>query len=122
MAERTKHPITTGDESHERDLNRHRTAERRDVEAEALAHLRNRGILLDEDESPDRVVEVLEAVEAFERAVEARGGDLMVDTPPVREPDNPLFVLPRLQADESLPDYVRRIQQATGRLKASRAG
>jgi hypothetical protein len=116
MAERNNHPIASGDESHERDMNRHRGAERRDAEMEALTRLRHRGILIDSSESPETVVDVLEAVEMFERAVQARGGDLMVDTPPVREPDNPEFVLPRRQADESLVDFARRVRQATARL------
>jgi len=109
------HPITTGDEQHERDLNRHRASEQNDARAEALARLDDRGI--DASDAPiEGVVDLLEAVEAFERAVEARGGDLMVDTPPSRQPDDPGFVLPRRGGDESVSDFANRIRRAAGRL------
>ena len=116
MADRPNHPISSTDESHERDLNRHRGAERRDVKTEELGRLHARGIDIPGNAPAEAVVEVVEAVEMFERAVEARGGDLMVDTPPVREPDNPRFVLPRLGEDESLADFARRIRTAAAQL------
>jgi len=116
MADRPNHPISSTDESHERDLNRRRGAERRDVKIEELGRLRARGINIDSNAPSEAIVEVLEAVEMFEHAVETRGGDLMIDTPPVREPDNPDFVLPSLQEDESLADFARRIRTAAARL------
>jgi len=116
MADRVNHPISSTDESHERDLNRHRAAEQRDVKTEELGRLHARGINIDSHAPAEAVVEVVEAVELFERTVEARGGDLMVDTPPVREPDNPDFVLPRLQEDESLAEFARRIRAAAARI------
>ena len=116
MADRLNDPISSTDESHERDLNRHRATERRDAKTEELGRLHARGINIDSNAPAEDVVELLEAVEMFERAVQARGGDLMVDTPPVREPDNPEFVLPRKQSDESLPDFARRVRAAAARL------
>jgi hypothetical protein len=116
MADRVNHPISSTDEPHERDLNRHRGAEQRDAKMEELGRLHTRGINIDSNAPAEAVVEVLEAVELFERAVAARGGDLMVDTPPVREPDNPSFVLPRLGEDESLADFARRIRTAAAQL------
>jgi len=115
MSERNEHPITTGDEQHERDLNRHRASEQRAAKTEVVSRLEDRGIDVSDD-SIEEIVDLLEAVEAFERAVEARGGDLMVDTPPSRQPDDPSFVLPRRSADESVLDFANRIRAATDRL------
>ncbi len=85
--------------------------------AESIAgRLRGRGVTLDGEESPDELVQLLEAVERFEHAVEAQGGDLMVDEGPggvTTEPDDPHFVLPRRPADESVSGYLDRIDGAT---------
>src|SRR5947209_4322277 len=102
MAERNDSPISSGDERFERDLNRHRGDEQRRARVEVAGRLRDRGIAIGDNDSIEIVVELLEAVEAFERAVEAKGGDLMVDTAPAREPDNPQFVLPRRKSGETL--------------------
>lgn len=115
MRDRNEHPITTGDEQHERDLNRHRVTEQRDARNVVLARLDDRGIDAS-DASVEAIVDLLEAVEAFERAVEARGGDLMVDTPPSHQPDDPNFVLPQRAADESVADFSNRIRAAAARL------
>jgi len=115
MRDRNDHPITTSDEQHERDLNRHRATEQREALVEVLARLDDRGI--DASDAPiEVVVDLLEAVEAFERAVEARGGDLMVDTPPSRQPDEATFVLPRRAADEPVSEFAKRVRAATARL------
>jgi hypothetical protein len=77
------------------------------------------GIDLEGDESPDLLRALADAVERFEEAVEARGGDLMLDEPPRGEkgqPDDPDFLLPRRTADQSVRDYLVRLQQATERL------
>jgi hypothetical protein len=111
-----RHPITAGDEAHERELDRHRASEQRDALNEALDRLEMRGIDAS-DGSSETVVELLEAVEAFERAVIASGGDLMLDTPPARQPDNPLFVLPRRSGDESVLEFTKRVRAATSRLR-----
>jgi hypothetical protein len=118
--EHMDHPITTGDEGFERDKNRHRGDEQRNARVEATARLRDRGIDVDDAESVDTVVDVLEAVEAFERAVEARGGDLMVDTPPSTQPDDPHNVLPRQHGGESLDDYAMRVRGAARDLAQGR--
>src|ERR1700738_5271203 len=52
------------------------------VTQEIAGRLRARGVSVSERDSSDDLVRVLEAVEAFERAVESRGGDLMMDEPP----------------------------------------
>jgi hypothetical protein len=69
------------------------------------------------DGSTDTVVDLLEAVEEFERRVIARGGDLMLDTPPSTQPDNPLFVLPRRSGDESVLEFTKRVRAAADRLR-----
>lgn len=112
----TRDPITTSDESHERDLNRHRGEEQRVARAEAAARLRDRGIVVRDDDSLEAVVRALEAVEAFERAVERLGGDLMVDTAPAQEPDDQRFVIPTRAEGESAEDFVLRLQAATAKL------
>ena len=100
-------------------LDPHRVEERDTVTAEVAARLRARGVQLTGDETSEQIVSVLEAVERFERAVEAEGGDLMVDTRPAREPDNPDFVLPQRAADESIAAYIRSIDEATERVRRS---
>ncbi len=116
MSEDRNHPITTGDERLERDLNRHRGDEQRRARAEASMRLRDRGITITEVDEIDEIVNVLEAVEAFERMVAAKGGDLMIDTPPALEPDNAQFVLPRRELDELLGDYAARVRLTTRQL------
>jgi hypothetical protein len=81
MVDEPRDPITTGDEAHERDLNRHRADEQRTVRAEIVARLHGRGIEVGDDESLEAVVRKLDAVEAAEREIQARGGDLMIESP-----------------------------------------
>lgn len=121
MGESMRHPITTGDEGHERDLNRHRGNEQRNAREDVVARLNARGIDVTEDASVEALVEVSEAVDAFEHAVVAAGGDLMVDSPPSTEPDDPRFVLPKCHGGESLHDYAVRIRNAAARLYGERA-
>jgi hypothetical protein len=89
------------------------SAELRDVATEVADRLRRRGIPLGEGERPQDLADLLAAVEQFEAAVEARGGDLMVDDLNSSEPDDPHFVLPPREANESVRDYIARINAAT---------
>jgi hypothetical protein len=76
----------------------------------------SRGIEIHEADAPDDLVAMIDAVDAFERAVIARGGDLMVDEPPPHqsgEPDDPHFLLPLRAADESAAGYTNRLAAAT---------
>ena len=77
-------PITTGDEGHERDLNRHRGDEQRNARAAAVARLHGAGVEVPDDLPLEGVVDMLNALEAAERQVEAGGGDLMTEEPPRR--------------------------------------
>ena len=87
---------------------------------EIRKRLRDRGIELTGRETSDQLVNLLDGVERFEVAVQSKGGDLMVDEGPggvTREPDDPHFVLPRRDADESVTDYLTRLDEATAALR-----
>jgi len=112
------------DESFEEELDPHRRAERREVASELAQRLQSRGAMLTGAESSEELVSLLDAVERFERAVEVRGGDLMVDESPrgeTREPDDVHFVLPRREPRESVLAYIQRIEDATAAVRRHRA-
>ncbi|HXY30522.1 MAG TPA: hypothetical protein VEI06_07410 [Gemmatimonadaceae bacterium] len=104
----------------EGELDPHRREERAQVTSAIAARLTGRGVTLTGTESSEQVASMLEAVERFERAVEAHGGDLMVDSGRAREPDDPSFVLPKRQPRESVAAYLGRLDQATERLRSAR--
>jgi hypothetical protein len=97
------------DASNDRELQR--------VREEVTARLDSRGVRTTAADSPEELVQLLEAVEAFEDAVERHGGDLMVDEPVSRgkapQPDDILFVLPSRDDGEAAAAYVARIDEAT---------
>jgi broad specificity phosphatase PhoE len=85
------------------------------ISQEMAGRLRARGVAVYDSDSPDDVLQLVEEVEEFERAVESRGGDLMVDEPPAKgaaQPDDPHFLLPTRAADESVANYMRRLRAA----------
>jgi len=109
-------------EEHERTLEPHRVEEQRNARQEAIDRLRDRGIPVYTGDSDDAVADILEAVEAFERAVEALGGDLMVNRIGASEPQDPAFVPPVRERDESARQYRDRIlAAATGLRRRDRA-
>jgi hypothetical protein len=84
------------------------------------ARLESLFITLTGKETPEELVAIEEAVERFEAAVESAGGDLMVDEGPTRgaiQPDDPHFVLPQRQPDESVSSYLDRMATATDRVR-----
>ena len=87
-------------------------SEREDVAAEVTDRLRRRGITVTGKEKPDELADLLSAVERFEAAVEAHGGDLMVDDLKSSRPDDRHFVLPRRGPTETARDYMVRIDEA----------
>src|ERR1700745_1416180 len=95
-------------------------AEERDARAtaasEGRARLRGRGIAVTGSETPEELADLLSAVERFEAAVEAHGGDLMVDDLRSSEPDDRHFVVPRRHPTESARAYIARVDQATAGL------
>jgi hypothetical protein len=93
-----------------------RREERARIGLDIASRLSDRGVTLTGSESSDELVRLLETVEAFERAVQAKGGDLMVDEAPDAanpQPDDVDFALPQRTADETVAQYVRRIGEAT---------
>ena len=92
-------------------------AERAAAVAEVTARLRSRGITVKGDEHPEELVDLLSAVERFEAAVEAHGGDLMVDDLKSSRPDDSHFVVPRRAPGEGVRAYIGRIDAATAGLR-----
>jgi hypothetical protein len=90
---------------------------RRAVAVEVTARLRGRGITVTGAERPDDLVDLLSAVERFEAAVEAHGGDLMVDDLKSSRPDDRHFVVPRRVHGEVVRTYIGRIDEATAQLR-----
>ncbi|MEP6591203.1 MAG: hypothetical protein ABJC19_08460 [Gemmatimonadota bacterium] len=98
-------------------------AERSRVADEFRARLRARSVTVHINDSLEELGVILDAVEEFELAVQAHGGDLMVDEPPPGhppEPDNPDFVLPTRHSGESATWLATRIQQAKHKLQRPR--
>ena len=93
------------------------------VMLETADRLRQRGVLLTGRESSDELVSLLDAVEAYELAVERRGGDLMMDEAPsgqTPQPDDVHFALPRRGERESVSDYLVRLQERTDMIRRHR--
>ena len=91
---------------------------------ETADHLRQRGVSLTGRESNDELVNLLDAVEEYELAVERRGGDLMMDEAPEGEtpqPDDVHFALPRRGERESASDYLVRILERTDLIRRHRS-
>lgn len=91
------------------------------VREQLAARLLNRGVHIHSQDTSDALGTLTEAVEEFEAAVEARGGDLMVDEPPAghkADPDNAAFVLPQRTSSESAHSYASRIEALTAKLRA----
>jgi hypothetical protein len=91
--------------------------ERRSVAAEVAARLRSRGIEVTGAEKPEDLEDLLSAVERFEAAVEAHGGDLMVDDLKSSRPDDRHFVVARRVHGEAVRAYIGRIDEATVQLR-----
>ena len=94
-----------------------RDNERAAVAAEVADRLRHRGIVVGPTDGPADLSDLLSAVEAFESAVEAHGGDLMVDDLKSVQPDDRHFVLPRRAHAEPIRAYIGRITAATSGLR-----
>ncbi|MEP6834994.1 MAG: hypothetical protein ABJB74_16525 [Gemmatimonas sp.] len=91
------------------------------VRDQLAARLLNRGVRVHTQDTPDALGTLTESVESFEAAVEARGGDLMMDEPPAgrrAQPDNPAFVLPTRASNETAHSYSSRIDALTAKLRA----
>jgi hypothetical protein len=104
-------------EEHERMLEPHRVEEQHNARREAEARLSDRKIPLSANDTDEEIADLLEAVENFERAVEALGGDLMINRIGADEPQDAAFVLPVRQAGEGAAEYTGRVQAATAELR-----
>jgi hypothetical protein len=105
-------------EQEQRDLNPNRVEEERHAREEAEYRLRERGIEVTAGDSDEEVADLLDAVERFETAVEAQGGDLFVDHLGSSEPEDPAFVPPKRRPGESISDYRARIEAAIRNLRS----
>jgi hypothetical protein len=82
---------------------------------ETAARVAQRGVYLSGGETHSELVELEEALEQFERAVQMHGGDLMVDEAPAGhrgEPDDPRFMLPERVHTMAVADYISRLARA----------
>jgi hypothetical protein len=98
-------------------LDPHREEEREAAAMELSGRLAQKGIEVGSDEDPAQLADLLSGVEEFERAVEAAGGDLFVNSPSSSEPQDPGFVLPKRRADEPISRYTERILAEARALK-----
>ena len=108
---------TESSEQHSEMLDPHRREERSSAATEIAGRLSQKGIDVSTEEDSAQLADLLSAVEKFETAVEARGGDLMVNSPDSTDPQNPEFVVPSRSADESIEGYIRRINEAADHLQ-----
>lgn len=95
--------------------------ERRDLERVATlakARLVKLGVHVDDRDTTEQLIEMMEAIERFENVVRTRGGDLMVDEPPKGsrpQPDGEGRALPMRGEGEPPGMYVERVERAAER-------
>ena len=104
-------------EEQQEDLDPHRRQERDGVAMENEGRLRQKGVLLTGGEGSAELDDLMTAVERFEAAVIARGGDLFVDTPFSDQPEDARFVIPQRIPGEDAEAYAARINEAAGKLE-----
>lgn len=98
-------------------LDPHRIEERDAARLELAGRLGQKGVLLTGTETSGQLDDLLTAIDRFESAVIARGGDLMVNTPTSSPPEDPAFVIPRREPGEDADAYGGRIAAAAERLE-----
>jgi hypothetical protein len=119
----TDNPTPTDkNEAAQRILDPHRQEEQVKAREESEARLASRGIEVRPDDDYDDVAELQDTVERFEMEVQRQGGDLMVNDRGSSRPEDPAFVPPRRDAGESIPAYLRRLEDAIAALVARRSG
>jgi len=96
-----------------------RREERTALHMELLARLEQKGVQIGARASESDLADLLSAIGAFESAVEAAGGDLMIDTPTSSEPERPEWVLPHPRDDEPVSVYTTRVNAAIGRVSTA---
>ena len=103
-------------EEQQEDLDPHRREERSSAATELSGRIRQKGVLLTGRESSSQLDDLVTAIDRFEAAVIARGGDLFINTPSSDPPENPDFVVPRRAPSEDVEAYAARINEAARRL------
>jgi hypothetical protein len=104
-------------EEQQETLDPHRREERDAAALELAGRIRQKGVLLTGRESSSELDDLSTAIDRFETAVVARGGDLFVNTPFSDQPESPEFVLPRRIAGEGAEVYAARINAAASQLE-----
>jgi hypothetical protein len=110
------------DEAAEQILDPHRVEEQRKAREESEARLADRGIEVRPNDSYDDVADLQDTVERFEVEVQRLGGDLMVNHLGSSRPEDPAFVPPRREPEESISRYLRRLEDAIAVLVERRTG
>jgi hypothetical protein len=95
------------------ELNPMRAEEREAVREELEARLASSGVDLTGVESDEQILDLLDAVEAFDLARARRGGDSIVNTPESTQPDSSNLVIPARRDDETVSQYLARLRRAT---------
>lgn len=109
-------PISARSEAREQALNPHRDEDRAHAADMAYAQLRQRSVHVTGDEPAEELAQLLEAVERFELAVSAVGGDRMTNAPDSTDPDDRRLVLPDRNAGEGAGAYAERVSTAAARI------
>lgn len=89
------------------------------VDREVAGRIAAKGVHLRGNETSEQLADIDDAIERFEKAVEARGGDLMMDEPPAGragEPDQERFRLPARGPDMTVEQYVESLARAVDAL------
>ena len=98
-------------------LDPHRREERKAAAVEFAGRIRQKGVLLTGRETSAQLDDLMTAIDRFEAAVIARGGDMFVNMPTSNPPENPDFVIPRRVPGEDAEAYAARINAAVERLE-----
>jgi hypothetical protein len=104
-------------EEQQETLDPHRREERDAAGVEFAGRIRQKGVLLTGAETSSELDDLSTAIDRFEAAVVARGGDLFVNTPFSDQPERPEFVIPRRTSGEDAEAYASRINEAAMRLE-----
>ena len=74
------------------------------------------GVAVSGEEPVEELAQLIEAVERFELAVSAVGGDRMTNAPDSTDPDDRSLVLPVRQGDERAGAYAQRVSAEAARI------
>src|SRR5437667_9476172 len=99
-------------EEQQEDLDPHRREERDAAALENAGRIRQRGVLLTGRETSGQLDDLMTAIERFEAAVEARGGDLFINTPFSGRPEKREFGGPERIPGEAPGAFAAKIEVA----------